>query len=128
MQRILVKNAQKDLEMKDQQIKDMLISTQNEAKHIKSKMQREFENQLDDEKAATQMQIDEMQNKLKKMQGKNEQLQNLIKKNKMMEQRQSQFCNAQIASLGMQFVKNVNQGKKGEVKFIQRQVDNIYQF
>ena len=38
MQKILVKNAQKDLEVKDQQIKDMQISTQNEAKHIKTKM------------------------------------------------------------------------------------------
>lgn len=60
MQKLLAKNAQKDLDAKDQQINDIRISSQNEAKHLKAKLQRDFENQLDDEKAATQMQIDEM--------------------------------------------------------------------
>jgi len=61
--------------------------------HLKARMQRQIEDQVEDEKHAVQLQLDEMQMKMKRLQVKNEQLQALLKKNKQMEQRQGQFCN-----------------------------------
>ena len=35
--------------------------------HLKSKMQRQIEDQLEDEKHAIQLQVEELQNKMKKL-------------------------------------------------------------
>ena len=53
MEKLLNKNAKKELEGKDQQIVGIRIQYQNESKLLKAKMQRDFENQLEDEKSAT---------------------------------------------------------------------------
>ena len=110
-------------------IEDIKIQHQNEMNHLKSKMNRQIEDTLEDEKHAMQLSNEELQNKMKKLQVKNEQLQMLTKKTKLADMRQSQFCNQQIAYLGMQYIETVEPAHKADkTKFIQKQMDNAYHF
>lgn len=74
------------------QIDSMKVQHSNELKLVKNKAEREFEQQLEDEKHAMQLQSDQFRKKAKEYADKVQHLQALLKKQKNQNDLQFKFC------------------------------------
>lgn len=102
------------------QIKDIKIQHENEIKLMKNKFERDFENQLEDEKQALVLQIEEANQKYRKLMRKTEHLQNQIKKQAGIQQKLNQFCNSQITSLATAHFTKL-ESSEDDFSFVQKQ-------
>ena len=60
IEQVQVRNAKLELENKHKQIDDLKMAHENELTLVKSKLQRQMEEEIDEEKQAAQREVEEM--------------------------------------------------------------------